>query len=323
MAEFKKIGNEQNWRGYLRVFPKLQDKNFGVWLYDAQWTYYGNVEGGRRHGQGRVVYKDGDCYEGKWNNGFMEEGRYVKHRNEDSDWVFNGTFTTGDCPEKGIFSDGHKQLYVTCTKKKAIHELQFWLVLKELLDKQVADTEAKVNMQIIKKRWTDAQPMIDTFKEKWIKGNYQEWRTTITQSPVVLFLCSGNDLIQCTYSDVEKGSTTRRKGITKESRIVTTIPRVPYQIEVWLWCEEHLQAQMDSDKIQDVFYNTEERKIAELDFSSAQFEDGAVVTRTLTLTKARNAFSNLIHLEFKLQNAGEVGDPMDLSSLLATLRTYV
>jgi len=178
MAEFKKFGNEQNWKGYLRVFPNLQTKPFGVWLYDAQWTYYGNVEGGCRHGQGRVVYKDGDCYEGKWNNGFMEEGQYVKYRNPDSNWVFNGTFTERDCPEKGIFSDGHNQLQVTCAEKKGIHELQFWLVLKELLDKQVADTEAKVNKQIMDKRWNDAQPMIDTFKKNWIKGEYQEWRTS-------------------------------------------------------------------------------------------------------------------------------------------------
>ena len=253
MAEFKKFGNEQNWRGYLRVFPDLQDNLFGVWLYDAQWTYYGNVEGGCRHGEGRVVYNDGDCYEGKWNNGFMEEGLYVKYRNPDSNWVFNGTFTTGDCPEKGIFSDGHNQLHVTCDEKKSIHELQFWLVLKGLLDKQVADTEAKVNQQIIDERWTDAQPMINTFKKKWISGNYQECRTTITLSPVVLFLCSGNDMIECKYSDVEKGSMTGRKRITKESRIVATIPRVPYHIEVWLWCQEHLQAQMDSDKKNKLF----------------------------------------------------------------------
>ena len=322
MAEFKKIGNEQNWQGYLRVFPKLQDNLFGVWLYDAQWTYYGNVDGELRHGQGRVVYKDGDCYEGKWKKGFMEEGKYVKNMNTDGNWVFNGTFVEGDCPEKGIFSDGHNQLYVTWAEKNSIHELQFWLVLKGLLDKQVADTEAKVKKQIIDGRWKKAQPKIDTFKERWIQGNYKECRTTITLSPVVLFLCSGNDMIECEYSDVEKGSMTEQKGITKESRIVATIPRVPIKIQVWLWCEEHLQAQMEGDTIKSVFHNTE-RNIAELDFSSAQFEDGAVVPHTLQLNMARNTYSILIHLEFKLQNAGEVGDPMDLSSLLATLRTYV
>jgi hypothetical protein len=322
MAEFKKFGNEQNWKGYLRVFPNLETNAFGVWLYDAQWTYYGNVDGGCRHGQGRVVYNDGDCYEGKWKNGFMEEGKYVKNMNTDGNWVFNGSFAEGDCPEKGIFSDGHNQLYVTCTEKKSIRELQFWLVLKGLLDKQVADTEAKVNEQIIDGRWKDAQPMIDTFKKKWISGNYQECRTTITLSPVVLFLCSGNDMIECKYSDVEKGPMTGQKGITKESRIVATIPRVPCQIEVWLWCEDHLQAQMDSDKKKEVFHNPE-RNIAELDFSSAQFEDGAVVRHTLQLNKARNPYSILIHLEFKLQNAGEVDVSTDLGSLLATLRTYV
>ena len=79
--------------------------------------------------------------------------------------------------------------------------------------------------------------------------------------------------------DVEKGST--EGSITKESSIVTTIPRVPIKIEVWLWCQEHLQAQMDSDKIKDVFYNTEDRKIAELDLSSAQFEDSADVCHRL------------------------------------------
>jgi hypothetical protein len=323
MAKFNKFGNEQNWLGYIREFPKLQDKNFGDWLYDAQWTYYGNVKGELPHGQGRVVYNDGDCYEGKWNNGFMEKGKYVKNRNPDGYWVFDGTFTEGDCPEKGIFSDGHNQLDVTCTEKKSIHELQFWIVLKGLLDKQVTDTEAKVNEQIIDGRWKDAQPMIDTFKKKWISGNYQECRTTITLSPVVLFLCSENDMIECKDSDVEKGSMTGRECITKESRIVATIPRVLTKIQVWLWCKDHLQARMDSDEIQDVFYNTEERKIAELDFSSAQFEGGAVVRHTLKLNKARNPFSILIHLEFKLQNADEVGDPMDLGSLLATLRTYV
>jgi hypothetical protein len=38
---------------------------------------------------------------------------------------------------------------------------------------------------------------------------------------------------------------------------------------------------MDSDKIKDVFYNTEERKIAELDLSSAQCEDSADVCHRL------------------------------------------
>ena len=72
-----------------------------------------------------------------------------------------------------------------------------------------------------------------------------------------------------------------------------------------------------------MFHNTKERKIAELDLSSAQFEDGAVVRHTLKLNKARNPYSILIHLEFRLQNSGEVNVSTDLGSLLATLRTYV
>ena len=76
-----KFGNEQNWREYVQEFPKLQDNLFGVWLYEAQWTYYGSVEGGRPHGHGRVVYRNGDCYEGKWKNGFMVKGQYVKYKN--------------------------------------------------------------------------------------------------------------------------------------------------------------------------------------------------------------------------------------------------
>jgi hypothetical protein len=39
--------------------------------------------------------------------------------------------------------------------------------------------------------------------------------------------------------------------------------------------------------------------------------------------KAGNPFSIVINLQFKLQNAGEVGDSKDLDSLLATLKTYV
>jgi hypothetical protein len=303
MTEFKKFGNEQNWLGYIREFPKLQDKNFGDWLYDAQWTYYGNVEGELRHGQGRVVYNDGDCYEGKWNNGFMEKGLYVKYRNSDSNWVFNGTFTERDCPEKGIFSDGHKQLYVTCDEKNSIHELQFWRVLKGLLDKQVADKEAKVNEQIMDERWKDARPMIQNFKEKWIQGNYQhyqQYETNIILSPVVIFLCSGDELIQFTYSDIEKRAT--EGNITKVSNIVTTIPHVPIKIDVWLWCQEHLKAQINDDKIQDVYYNTKERRIAELDVLSSQSKEYKI-----KLNKAMSQFSIVINLKFELHNA-EVGN---------------
>jgi hypothetical protein len=303
-----KFGNERNWSDYVREFPSLQNNLFGVWLYEAQWTYYGNVEGGCPHGHGRVVYGSGDCYEGKWKNGFMEQGRYVKSKIQgismDSNWIFNGTFTTeGDCPDcpvEGIFDDGHNKLHVTCTEMKAIHESECWYMLKGLLDKKVADKEAKENGQIITDRWEKARPMIDQFKTKWIRGEYQELHTTIDYSPVVIFLCTGDDTIQSTYSDVRS-----TKGvIMKESRIVTTIPRVPIKIQVWLWCQEHLQAQMDSDKKKEVVYNTEERKIAELDLSSAQFEDGAGVRHTLQLNKARNPFSIVINLEFKLKNAG-------------------
>ena len=320
-----KFGNEQNWKEYVQEFPNLQANLFGVWLYEAQWTYYGSVEGGRPHGHGRVVYRNGDCYEGKWKNGFMEKGQYVKYKNPgtsmDRNWNFSGTFTTeGDCPVEGIFDDGDKKLHVTCTEMKDIHKLECWQMLKGLLDKDVTDKEEKVNSWILTERWKEEREMIDKFKKNWIRGEYQELHTTIFNSPVVIFLCTGNDRIQSTYSDIEKGSS---KGvIMKESRIVTTIPNVPIKIEVWLWCKEHLQAQMDSDKKKEVFYNPE-RKIAELDLSSAQFEDGADVRQTLQLNMARSPFSIVIHLEFKLQNAGEVGVSNDLGSLLATLRTYV
>jgi hypothetical protein len=58
-----------------------------------------------------------------------------------------------------------------------------------------------------------------------------------------------------------------------------------------------------------VFHNTKERKIAELDLSSVQFEDGVGVRHMLQLNKERNPYS------MDVSN--------DLGSLLATLRTYV
>ena len=47
-------------------------------LESADFTYVGNFILGRRHGTGRIVYSDGDEYQGCWmNGGMVGDGRFT------------------------------------------------------------------------------------------------------------------------------------------------------------------------------------------------------------------------------------------------------
>ena len=301
----QRFGDIAEWNRFLG-----RRKTYGVWLNTDTSTYYGDVEEGHRHGHGRIVYKNGDSYEGQWKHGLMDRGLYTKCEDTrtfiTTKWKFSGTFETGDYPKEGIFSDDGGGWNITCTENKSIHTIECWYMLKDLRDKRETDKEKAENDWLFAGKREEEQKLIEKFKNKWIQGMHQEIDVKIGGHPAKIFLCSGENMITSTY--VEAGKS-----------IVTTIPRVPVKIEVWVWSKYDLQARMDEGKIKNIYYDMD-RKIGELDFERSN--DDTVSSHILHLNLSTIAGVTAINLQFRREHTGDVGDPMVLGSLLDTLKTY-
>jgi hypothetical protein len=182
-------------------------------------------------------------------------------------------------------------------------------MLKDLRDKREVYKEKAENDWLFAGKREEEQKLIDKFKKNYIMGEYQEIDVTIVGHSAKIFLCSGENMITSTY--VEAG---------KSKSIVTTIPRVPVKIEVWVWSKHDLQAKMDNGDKKNIYYDMD-RKIGELDFERSNDDTGASHILYLNLSTIQGVTA--INLQFRRENTGDVGDAMVLGSLLDTLKTYV
>jgi hypothetical protein len=308
MQSHERFGDRAGWDKFLGSMTNY----FGDWLYTDTSTYYGVVEEKLPHGYGRMVYKNGDFYEGHWKHGSMVRGLYVKCEDERTStktkWTFLGTFEGGDCPIKGIFSDESGGWDIECTEKKSIHTIECWHMLKYLRNKRETDKEKAENDLLFAKKREEERKLIEKFKKMYIKGMHQEIDVTIGGHPAKIFLCSGENMITSTYVEADKSQS-----------IMTTIPRVPVKIEVWVWSKYDLQARMDEGKIKNIFYNPD-RKVGELEFEGSNDDTGASHILYLNLSTIPGVTA--INLQFRREHTRDVGDAMVLGLLLDTLKTY-
>ena len=84
---------------------------------------------------------------------------------------------------------------------------------------------------------------------------------------------------------------------------MTNIPCVPMKIQVWVWSQQHIETRLgDSLKKKDVYYDMD-RKIAEVDLSNAQFENGVDTHIKLELNLKTIPGSSVINLQFRMQSS--------------------
>ena len=67
--------------------------------YGAGWVYYGQMEGGKRHGYGTLTWADGEKYVGEWKNDNMHgQGTFT---NADGTIYHSGEWVNDQTKEEG------------------------------------------------------------------------------------------------------------------------------------------------------------------------------------------------------------------------------
>ncbi|HBD72607.1 MAG TPA: hypothetical protein DC018_01425 [Streptococcus sp.] len=102
----------------LSVFT-LSVKSKTTLTYDnGKITYTGYVVNHRMNGQGKLTYKNGDCYEGNFNDGVFEgQGVFTSH----SGWIYKGGFKNGQPDGEGTLTAQNGKVY-TGTFKQGIFQ---------------------------------------------------------------------------------------------------------------------------------------------------------------------------------------------------------
>ena len=63
-------------------------------------VYSGEMQGGFRHGMGKMKWQDGACYEGYWNQGFAQGKGIFYHKDGDT---YDGEWKSNKCNGFGIY----------------------------------------------------------------------------------------------------------------------------------------------------------------------------------------------------------------------------
>ena len=168
-------GDPTHWNSFVHS-PHFHN-NEQDWLYEENYTYFGDTKDNSPHGFGRMEYENGDCYEGQWKVSFMTKDEY-KHLEE----TFIGTFIPlSNCPREGILDDDHSsRVHIKYTEEIEITDPVCWTMLHDLRDgvtgkkystkpKKVVSAE-EVNKRLFEPKKQEEIKRITQFKEKYKIG---------------------------------------------------------------------------------------------------------------------------------------------------------
>lgn len=84
-------------------------KSKGTLTYnEGKITYTGTIVNYRMNGEGKLVYDNGDVYEGGFKNGVFEgQGKFVSNKG----WTYEGAFKNGLADGKGTLTTKAKKTY--------------------------------------------------------------------------------------------------------------------------------------------------------------------------------------------------------------------